>query len=102
MKIRRLILGATVAMGAVALFAFAFGSGPGRSSDAEAAGITRPVCTFSTPLRDAQVGASNTATCTFGIHEVSHTLVVEFVVSAPPSITSCTLDGVAIHVGPCP
>ena len=66
-------------------------------------GISNLSCSFSTPINPPPpVGTADTLTCTFDLRGTPHTLVVDFVVSAPPQITDCTLDGNAIHIGPCP
>lgn len=102
MRARSLAIVVAAVAVATALFALAFVSGVGTGEDAEASSISRPVCEFATPIRDSAPGSANSVTCTFSIHGVAHTLVVDFIVSAPPAITACTLDGNAIHVGPCP
>ncbi len=91
------------AVAAIALLAFtAFGS----THRASAAG-NQPSCTFATPLSTIlSTGGSDTVTCTLDVAGTTHTLVVDFTVdlAAHPPITidACTLDGNAIHTGPCP
>ena len=91
------------AVAAIALTAFsAFGS----SHKAAAAG-SQPSCTFATPLSTIlATGGSDSVTCTLDVAGTPHSLTVDFTVNltAHPliAINACTLDGNAIHVGPCP
>lgn len=89
--------GAILALAALLFFAAS------RTTAAHAEGISNLSCSLSTPLNPPPApGTTDTLTCTFDLKGVAHTLVVDFVVSAPPQVTDCTLDGNAIHVGPCP
>ena len=106
MAYRRFAIRASAFLAFAAIAIFAVTSG-GSASKADAAGVA-PSCTFATPIPQLilQGGGPDTVTCTFTIHSVAHTLVVDFTVApaaTPPlSITSCTLDSSPIHVGPCP
>ncbi len=96
-------VGLLAGVAALALLAFFSVSHTQRT---DAAGVG-PVCTFATPIHDLLPGGgSDSVTCTFNVHGTIHTLVVDFTLTptaVPPLvISSCTLDGSAIHVGPCP
>jgi hypothetical protein len=86
------------------LAAFAFLS----TTSAPKAEAVAPGCTFTPSLEELiqQGGGSGSVTCTFAIQGVEHVLVVDFTVdplARPPiTIDGCTLDGEALHVGPCP
>jgi len=77
-------------------------SGP--TQKAEAVSLQGVHCTFASP--PLQTVGPNSVTCTFTLRGNDHTLVVDFTVdlSARPPLTidGCTLDGNAIHRGPCP
>lgn len=92
-----------LAIGAIAVFAFALG---GSAPQADAAPLNAS-CSFETPIMDMfPDGGSNTVTCTFDLRGTPHTLEVDFTLdfaARPPiSIDGCTLDSEPIHVGPCP
>ncbi len=64
-------------------------------------GISNLSCTFSPSGPPPPPNTPDSVTCTFDFNGQSHTLTVDF--SFPPlDVTACTLDGTAIHVGPCP
>lgn len=94
------LVAAVVALALLAFFSLS------HTPKTDAAGVG-PVCTFATPIQNLLPGGgSDSVTCTFNIHGTIHTLVVNFTLTptaVPPLvISSCTLDGSAIHVGPCP
>ena len=97
-------IGLLAAIAGLALLAFFSVSHTHRAN----AGGLHPSCTFATPIPQLiqQGGGSDSVTCTFTIHGTAHTLVVDFTLTLgarpPLSIDGCTLDGSAIHVGPCP
>ncbi len=95
-------VGLLAAISALALLAF-FSVSHTQKADA----AVGPVCVFATPIQDLlPAGGSDSVTCTFNIHGTIHTLVVDFTLTpraVPPlTISSCTLDSTAIHIGPCP
>ena len=96
-------LGLFGVVAALAVFAF---MSAGHTQRADAAG-PQASCTFAIPLHDLlPAGGSDSVTCTVNVHGTTHTLVVDFTLTptaVPPlSIDGCTLDGIAIHRGPCP
>ncbi len=91
--VRALGLAAVVAVAALVFFAV-------RTTTADAhSTISNVQCSVSP--QPIQPNTPEEATCTFDFNSSPHTLVVDF--SFPPlNVTSCTLDGTAISVGPCP
>ena len=103
--VRTLLLraGGLAAIAAIALLAFAT-FGPAHKADAAG---NQPSCTFTTPLTTIlTTGGSDSVTCTLDVAGTTHTLTIDFTVTLtahpPIAIDACTLDGNALHVGPCP
>jgi hypothetical protein len=91
---------------AVALAAFAlFSMGTTGTAHAETHGIQNLHCSVSpSPVA---LNTPETLTCTFNFNGTSHTFIAVFEVSSatPPfglQVSSCTLDGNSVHIGPCP
>ena len=104
MSYRSIILRASMLVAVLALMALAFvvAKPAGR---ADAANVS---CTFATPLRQViqAGGGDDSVTCNISVHGQTHTFVANFTITLganpPVVVTSCTLDGNAVSVGPCP
>lgn len=98
--IRLSLVGAVAALAIVAFLAL--------GQVHQKANAVGPSCTFTTPIPQLiqQGGGPDTVTCTLTVHGTTHTLVVDFTLTLqaqpPLTIDGCTLDGNAIHRGPCP
>jgi len=96
------IAGLTAAV-AIAVVAFAAFS-PAHKTDAAG---TQPSCTFATPLSTIlTTGGADSVTCTLDVAGTTHTITIDFTITLnahpPIAIDACTLDGNALHAGPCP
>jgi hypothetical protein len=98
-----LALATTVAAAAVAAFAFFSMSATSTARADEIEGIQNLHCTIA-PL-PINLNTAETLTCTFDFKGNSHTFVADFQISTTPpflKVSSCKLDGNAVHIGPCP
>ena len=88
---------------AIAVFAF-LSMGTVSTAHAEGGhGIQNLSCSVnpSPPTADTP----ETLTCTFDFQGTTHTFVADFMLSSTMprlSVSSCTLDGNPVHIGPCP
>jgi hypothetical protein len=105
MKHRSIVLGIAglVAVAALAAFAFFSMSGAPTAHAEEGHGISGLQCSASpSPVT---VNTAEELTCTFSFRGTPHTFVADFTISASVphlNVSSCTLDGNAVHIGPCP
>lgn len=98
-RMRFLTAAVVVAVAMLALFALQ----PSSTARADTDDISKLSCTFATPPAP---GVQDTITCTFDFAGSPHTFVAVFTFSLttrpPLTVSSCTLDGKAVHIGPCP
>lgn len=101
LALRAAAIGAIAALAAFALFSVSTAG----TARAETQGIQSLHCSVSpSPVA---LNTPETLTCTFTFKGTSHTFVADFAISSvtPPfglQVSSCTLDGNGVHIGPCP